>query len=148
MAKKGRGNHFQNCSTSSKVLYGCQLVISGEKSFLARSATIIPFGTLLKTLNRNCRMIRRQFASISLSVISQLYLTCHNPIAPPMIFNSIRSKEPHIALTSCTVTAVLCAVMTVLSLGEHSTACGLSRRCANGCCHSCCKGSSGRCSCS
>ena len=47
VAKKGRGNNFQNCSTSSKVLYGCQLVISGEKSFLARSATIIPFGPLL-----------------------------------------------------------------------------------------------------
>ena len=48
VAKKGRGNHFQNCSTSSKVLYGCRLVISGEKSFLARSATKIPFGTLLR----------------------------------------------------------------------------------------------------
>ena len=47
VAKKGRGNNFQNCSTGSKVLYGCQLVISGEKSFLARSATIIPFGSLL-----------------------------------------------------------------------------------------------------
>ena len=47
VAKKGRGNNFQNCSTSSKVLYGCQLVISGEKSFLARRATIIPFGPLL-----------------------------------------------------------------------------------------------------
>ena len=50
VAKKGRGNNFQNCSTSSKVLYGCQLVISGEKSFLARSATIIPFGPLLIAL--------------------------------------------------------------------------------------------------
>ena len=49
VAKKGRGNNFQNCSTSSKVLYGCQLVISDEKSFLARSATIIPFGPLLFT---------------------------------------------------------------------------------------------------
>ena len=53
VAKKGRGNNFQNCSTSSKVLYGCQLVILGEKSFLARSATIIPFGPLLLNLHLN-----------------------------------------------------------------------------------------------
>ena len=53
VAKKGRGNNFQNCSTSSKVLYGCQLVISGEKSFLARSATICKINTVwLPT--RNC----------------------------------------------------------------------------------------------
>ena len=46
VAKKGRGNNFQNCSTSSKVLYGCQLVISGEKSILARSATICKINTV------------------------------------------------------------------------------------------------------
>ena len=46
VAKKGRGEDFQNCSTSSKVLYGCQLVISGEKSFLARSATICKINTV------------------------------------------------------------------------------------------------------
>ena len=46
VAKKGRGNNFQNCSTSSKVFYGCQLVISGEKSFLARSATICKINTV------------------------------------------------------------------------------------------------------
>ena len=53
VAKKGRGNNFQNCSTSSKVLYGCQLVISGEKSILARSATICKINTVwLPTTNR------------------------------------------------------------------------------------------------
>ena len=56
VAKKGRGNNFQNCSTSSKVLYGCQLVISGEKSFLARSATIIPFGPLLRVPKTTTRL--------------------------------------------------------------------------------------------
>ena len=46
VAKKGRGKDLQNCSTSSKVLYGCQLVISGEKSFLARSATMCKINTV------------------------------------------------------------------------------------------------------
>ena len=59
VAKKGRGNHFQNCSTSSKVLYGCQLVISREKSFLARSATIIPFGALLELTSLHLKSIHR-----------------------------------------------------------------------------------------
>ena len=46
VAKKGRGKDLQNCSTSSKILYGCQLVIPGEKSFLARSATICKINTV------------------------------------------------------------------------------------------------------
>ena len=64
VAKKGRGNHFQNCSTSSKVLYGCQLVISGEKSFLARSATIIPFGALLTIFLENCIVFNHKFNNL------------------------------------------------------------------------------------
>ena len=69
VAKKGRGNHFQNCSTSSKVLYGCQLVISGEKSFLARSATIIPFGALLSIIVLNDEM-RSGMASLAPVLLS------------------------------------------------------------------------------
>ena len=62
VAKKGRGNNFQNCSTSSKVLYGCQLVISGEKSFLARSATICKINTVwLPTINNLFNIVYNNF---------------------------------------------------------------------------------------
>ena len=56
VAKKGRGKDFQNCSTSSKVLYGYQLVISGEKSFLARSATICKINTVWLPTNTISRL--------------------------------------------------------------------------------------------
>ena len=65
VAKKGRGNNFQNCSTSPKVLYGCQLVISGEKSFLARSATIIPFGPLLVNKNSLLSKVGHVFVHVT-----------------------------------------------------------------------------------
>ena len=47
LVKKGRGHDFYNCRAGSECWYRSKLVISGVKRFLARSATIIPFGTLL-----------------------------------------------------------------------------------------------------
>ena len=43
LVKKGRGHDFYNCSEGSECWYRSKLVISGVKSFLAKSATIIPF---------------------------------------------------------------------------------------------------------
>ena len=52
---------FHNCSTSSKVLYGCQLVISGEKSFLTRSGTICKIDTVrLPTITSRWKVRFRQ----------------------------------------------------------------------------------------
>ena len=81
VAKKGRGNNFQNCSTSSKVFYGCQLVISGEKSFLARSATIIPFGPLLYHQTHPLFLDELHFSRLIL--LTSLAFTCNlNGINP------------------------------------------------------------------